>query len=277
MDRRAFEQHILDLVHRFGVRHLTTKRVAAEFGISAEEAERHLDGLVTVGTLELDTDDEGNLFYYVPGQDDGGVFAGNRDVQVNQSGTAPYSQPQPGPQQPPQGGGYGPQHGQQGGGYPNRQNTAPQYPNGAYGNGQQQPSGPWPQQQQGPYGPYQGRGPQTGGPHQQNQQGGPTGTAPYQQGYGQNYPVPYQQNQYPAQLHQRSEKNPTTAALLSFFPGAGQLYNGQFGKAFFFFFLTTFFYMMPPFGFLMGMLPHAWSVLDAAASARRQNYGMLPP
>lgn len=291
MDRHAFEQHILELVHHYGVRHLTTRRVAAEFDISEEDAERHLDELVTTGTLELDTDDEGNLFYYVPGSVEGGVFAGNRDMQLHDDGPqaaarGPYGAPFNDASRP----GMGPNpygsHGQTPRGYESAETQSP------YGG---------PQASQGPFGPAPpwgaSRGP--GHPHPPHRMPGPYGSGnhpggsfPYDprhaepHGYGptssypgprDQYPAPYGGGHYPTNMHQRSEKSPTTAALLSFFPGAGQLYNGEFGKAFFFFFLTTFFYMMPPFGFLMGMLPHAWSVLDAAASARRQNYGMLPP
>lgn len=263
MDRRAFEQHILELVHRYGVRHLTTRRVAAEFSISEEEAERHLDELVTVGTLELDTDDSGNLFYYAPGSVDGGVFAGNRDVQVQDQQPAGYRHEPQAPQNSGQRGFYNQPPGQ---GYGNQQQP-PLRP--GYGAPQQSPAWQPPRPHVDPYG-HDPRQPQGYSPQSHDPAHGP-------QAYGQNYPVPYQGNQYPAELYHQSAKNPTTAALLSFFPGAGQLYNGEFGKAFFFFFLTTFFYMMPPFGFLMGMLPHAWSVLDAAASARRSNYGMLPP
>jgi TM2 domain-containing membrane protein YozV len=89
-----------------------------------------------------------------------------------------------------------------------------------------------------------------------------------QQGYyGQNALVPTNQT--------NELRSPSTAALLStFFPGAGQLYNGQVGKGMAFFMATIVGLVLGP----LAVIPYVWSIVDSYNTSRRINaYGMLPP
>lgn len=74
MEQRQFEQAVQHMIHNEGVDRLTPERVAYKLGIDARNAERMLDRMVTEGSLELDSDDQGNLFYFMPGVGSGGVF-----------------------------------------------------------------------------------------------------------------------------------------------------------------------------------------------------------
>ncbi len=321
MDSRSFEQAINQLIARHQVAHLTCGRVGAELGISEQQAERGLDELVTRGILELDSDDDGNLFYFVPGRSAGGVFSGNPDSQID-DGAMPLPSERSGQWARPQATG-GPQYG-------GPQYGGPQYGGAQYGGPPQPgahgapsygpPRGPWPGQNAAPGAPGPGHPPHQGAPYPQQpgyppQGFGPYGAAPppgyqppgyqqpgYQQPphaagqpqppyYGQNGPVPPQQSmvpyrrgyQQPQRWHGNAgggptRRNATMALLLSVIPGAGQLYNNEVGKALVFFFLTSMFYSVAgSFGMLLGMLPHAWSAIDAHTTARRINAGMLPP
>jgi TM2 domain-containing membrane protein YozV len=72
-------------------------------------------------------------------------------------------------------------------------------------------------------------------------------------------------------------REPAVAALLSFFvPGAGQLYNGDIGKALGFFFVSLFVnlpLMLVAIGFFTQIATSIWSIADAHASAERINRG----
>ncbi len=74
MDQRQFEQSVLQMVHARRVDRLTPAAVSQEFNLTVRDAEKALDRMVTEGKLELDSDDEGNLFYFVPGLGTAGVF-----------------------------------------------------------------------------------------------------------------------------------------------------------------------------------------------------------
>lgn len=315
MDQRQFEQSVLQLVHARRVDRLTPSTVANEFGLSVKDAEKALDRMVTEGTLELDSDDEGNLFYFVPGLGTAGVFtqgtsaanpseppqppAGGPAPWTPPSGAGPYGAPQQ-PQQPT---GYGSPYGP-----PQQPGYAPPGPHASgYAPQGQQPPGPPPgtpygtppqspgnryqapvhnpyASQAAPYGPPQQPGyapPHTG--YAPTQSGQPTG---YGQPYGQ--PNPYQQQPYGTPGYApygqgalvptggTTARSPAAASLLSaFFPGAGQLYNGQVGKGLFFFFSTVMLMSLGPVAFI----PWLWGVADAYSTTRRSNqqpYGLLP-
>lgn len=68
MNNREFEQRFLELVFRSNVR-LTPATVAYRLGMPIAEVKRQLEGLLTQGVVELQSDAEGNLFYVVPGVD----------------------------------------------------------------------------------------------------------------------------------------------------------------------------------------------------------------
>lgn len=309
MEQRQFEQAITHMVHTEGVERLTPGDVARRLGIERKEAERLLDRMVTEGRLELDSDDDGNLFYFVPGVGAGGVFTvgsglgsvpqtpmDDPSTDANPWGGATAPPPQspppanpwgnpyssapapPPPSQhgapPPQGWGYGQ-------GQPPQQGWAPQPPPGWQG--APPPANPYghagpswgpaapPQPHWGPQGPPPPQSynpyamPQPHPAHAHAQHGMP----PYAQGYyGHNALVPVAQE----------PKSPGTAAILSlFFPGAGQLYNGQIGKGLTFFFLTMMLFM-PIYSIPLALVPYVWSVIDAYQTSRRINaYGLLPP
>lgn len=313
MDQRQFEQAILHMIHGEGLRRLKPTEVAYRMGVSLKEAERMLDRMVTEGALELDSDDDGNLFYYAPGAPlmappgamppqqappQGPPGFGQQPAWPQQSAAGPYGPPPPyappagaygqptaWAQQPP--GGYGgqpttmspaqlqgswqqAQYGQPPAGYPvQRPPGAWQPPQPQYAQPAPQFPGAPPYPPQASYAAQPQQFPQGAG-YPQQQQANPAWAAqpqpqPY---YGQNALVP---------VHQGPEaKSPSTAAVLSmFFPGAGQVYNGQVGKGIMLFFATMFTLVAFP----LGLLPWAWSIVDAYHSARRHNsyYGLLPP
>lgn len=74
MEQTQFEQAVLRMVQQGGVQRLTPSAVAYQLRVSVKDAERMLDRMVTNAQLELDSDDEGNLFYFVPGHGTPGVF-----------------------------------------------------------------------------------------------------------------------------------------------------------------------------------------------------------
>ena len=88
MEKAQFEKAVLSMVHNEGTERLTAANVAYKLGLSVKAAERQLDELVTEGGLELDSDDNGNLFYYVPGVSGGGVFSGVSGVNIDTSDAA---------------------------------------------------------------------------------------------------------------------------------------------------------------------------------------------
>ena len=314
MDQREFEQRVLQMVHHRGLDRVTPSAMAYEFGASVKDAERMLDRMVTTGALELDSDDDGNLFYFVPGLGTAGVFTHGTSAAhpaeppqpPPQSAPQPYPQsspnapnagaqgwggaatgygapPQstpaspyggsPGPygQAPPQGG-YGappqppPQHGAPNPyGAPYGQTAASAAPNAAPGYGQApsygqapgyggQPPGAYGNPGAPPYGPPPG----SHGSSVYPGQPGPYGGQPSPYTYGQN-----------ALVHTNSvARSPLVASMLSaFFPGAGQLYNGQVGKGLFFFFSTVFLFTNPAFM----LVPYFWSVVDSYSTRRRMN------
>lgn len=298
MEQPEFERAVLQMAHNGGVSRLTPSAVAYQVRVSVKDAERMLDKMVTTAQLELDSDDDGNLFYFVPGLGTPGVFT---------SGTAaanpidPPKPPEPGPgspyapygQNPAGGGQYGQPYGQpptaapQPSPYPG--SSAP--PQQHYGQPYGQPPTSAP-----PYGgtaaayrpppnaaPYPG-GPQFGQPYGQNgpppQYGGQAYPSPPQYGqpmnsYGQ--PYNYGQNALVPQ-GTMGPKSPAASALLSaMIPGAGQLYNGQVGKGLAFFFISLLMVATPP----MLFVPWMWGIIDAYNTTRRQNlqqhYGLLNP
>ena len=67
MDTQQFEQSILRLAFETDTR-LTTASVAYVLGVPTREANRMLNELLEGGVLELDSDEDGNLFYVVANQ-----------------------------------------------------------------------------------------------------------------------------------------------------------------------------------------------------------------
>ena len=302
MEQPEFEQAVLRMAHNGGVERLTPSAVAYQLRVGAKDAERMLDKMVTNAQLELDSDDDGNLFYFVPGLGTPGVFtAGTAAANPidppkpppSASGAPPYGQygqsgPAPGP-------GYGQPQGAQQPGPPFGSPPQQQYgqPYQGYGMPPGPPPGPPPGAQ--PYG-HQPYGHQPG-PGQPPHPGQPYGQ-PYTQGTppppyaGQAYPSPPQYGQpinaygqpytygQNALVHQRptGPKSPAASALLSaMIPGAGQLYNGQVGKGLAFFFISMMMLATPPLLFV----PWLWGIADAYGTTRRQNaqqhYGLLNP
>jgi TM2 domain-containing membrane protein YozV len=317
MEQRQFEQAVDHIARVERVQRLLPGDLSRRFGLPIKEVERMLDRMVTNGSLELDSDDDGNLFYFVPGVGTGGVFNPGAAAAAPPVGSG-QATGQPGPAtqmgygppgygaQPPGGwppGGQAPPPPGQGwpSGYPQAWPPQGGYVPPAYGPPRgpapgpnpwgQQTRGPWPGQQQGgyvpppsPYGPPTGQPGTYGGYAAPGTAGGwaqPSGAPPYGSGYGYAPPgqVPYGHNALVpagdpyAAGHQRS---PSAAALLSlFFPGAGQLYNGQVTKGLGFFIATLLMAgtLTPAF-----LIPYIWSILDAHATSRHINaHGMLPP
>ncbi len=346
MEQRQFAQAVEQVVRNERTERLVPGDLSRRFGIPVKNVERMLDRMVTEGNLELDSDDDGNLFYFMPGVGAGGVFNPQVPSAQTASPTGPAGPPENAwaaggyPQQPPHAApgapgpayrppAHYPTHGPTGpapgGGYPTG-GPGPYGPPPGYqgqptqqGYGQQsyrpQP-GPYPQ---GPpptyvppsygqpgqppaYGPantYRAGAPGYPPPGYAPQGGPPAGaypgqTAQGQPGYGQQ---PWTQNGYNQPQHgapgyngapgyyghnalvpanQTNElRSPSTAALLStFFPGAGQLYNGQVGKGMAFFMATVVSLVFGP----LFVIPYVWSIVDSYNTSRRINaYGMLPP
>lgn len=211
MDQRTFEQAILHMVHGEGQRQLKASEVAYRVGVTLKEAERALDRMVTSGALELDSDDEGNLFYFAPGAPaQAAAPAGQAPPAAPAAGQppgpTPYGFPQPPGWQAANGGApVYPQQQPAPGYYPQQPYGAPQP---AYGQapagygvpspyGQQPghaPPGSWgqapnPYAQQQPYPPAYGQQP---GYTQQPPYPQPTGYGqPPWTGYGQQQPTAY--------------------------------------------------------------------------------------
>lgn len=294
MDLRQFEQAVLHMVYAGGQRRLTSQSVGYQLGMSAKAAEAMLDTLASEGTLDLDSDDEGNIFYFIPGSGSGALFGT----------TPPQPEQWPQPHQPPSAG--APQQsawGQPPAGYPSS-NQPPPGPQtwgphtGATPHAppnQQSQWGPAPQGQASPWAQAQSPGAahQPGGPYgqagaQQWQQPPHAGGHHHPQPWpGQQLPVPgtnpYASNNYQASVgmggqgyanrtamvHTRrpADRDPVTAGMLSIVPGAGQLYAGQFGKAFFFFLSTMFLYgVVSP----LAIVLHGMSSLDAVRTVVRE-------
>ncbi len=312
MEQAQFDQAVLQMAHQGGVQRLTPPAVAYQLRLSVKDAERMLDKMVTNALLELDSDDDGNLFYYVPGHGTPGVFTEGTSASMpvdspkpDASYGAPASYGQP--PAPAPAASYG-QPPQQPYGAPHQQHTPQQHPqNPPYGNyapptqappAYGQPYGqPYPPQQgqapygqppqQTPYSPYAPPQPQQQY-GQQQQYAQPGYQAPVGQPYGQpGYPQqgqPYGQQQYNyghnalVPVHS-TPKSPGAASLLSaIIPGAGQLYNGQVGKGLTFFFVTCFLLAAPP----LAVVPWLLGVVDAFNTSkqqnqRQQNYGLLGP
>lgn len=193
--------------------------------------------------------------------------------------------PQPGAWSPPSpAGGW-----QQGGAGPGPAGPQGSYPGPTGGWSQPGPTGPaWNAPQPGPQGgawQVHSQQPSYGPSHPQHHghphaHHGHQGNAPGAWNVPpQHAMTPWQGNAYPVSPNApggREYKSPTMAALLSlFFPGAGQLYNGQVGKGLTFFFLTFALFAVFPFG----LIPWVWSMVDAHETSRRMNtsYGLLPP
>jgi hypothetical protein len=70
MDVQEFEQAILKLAFETDAR-ITTASVAYYLGIPSKKANELLNALLEEGVLELDSDQDGNLYYRVPNQPDG--------------------------------------------------------------------------------------------------------------------------------------------------------------------------------------------------------------
>ena len=324
MEQRQFEQAVDHIARVERVQRLLPGDLSRRFGLPVKEVERMLDRMVTNGSLELDSDDDGNLYYFVPGVGAGGVFnAGAGAVAppaapgAPTGGAAPstpagypppgYGAPPPvygappgagwpaGGQAPPAGqawpGGYAQAPYPTQGGYVPPAYGPPRGPAPGPNAWGQQTRGPWQGQQPGayvpppsPYGTPTGQPGMYGGYAPPGAVGGwaqQPGSAPYGAGYAYAPPgqTPYGHNALVpagdpyAMGHQRS---PSAAALLSlFFPGAGQLYNGQITKGFGFFIATLLMAgTLTPFF----LIPYIWSILDAHATSRHLNaHGMLPP
>jgi len=70
MNVQQFEQEILKLAFETNAR-ITAASVAYYLGLPSREANRMLNELLQQGVIELDSDDDGNLFYRVPEQSGG--------------------------------------------------------------------------------------------------------------------------------------------------------------------------------------------------------------
>lgn len=305
MEQAQFEQAVLRMAHNGGVQRLTPADVGYQLRMSVKDAERMLDKMVTNAQLELDSDDDGNLFYFVPGHGTPGVFTSGTasanpvdppkpDPAYGQSpGYAPYGQSPSHQSPPPQQGGYPPpaygqphpaQPPQPAPNAPYGQFGPPTSPPPPYNNGYGQPQYPPPAQPAygqpyaAPPGPPPAYGHQPGAPYGQATYGQHNGYAP-QGAYGAPPPAPYAygHNALVPAGH-AAPKSPAAASLLSaIIPGAGQLYNGQVGKGLTFFFVTCFLLALPP----LAAVPWLWGVVDAYNGSKQQNqrqhYGLLGP
>ena len=65
MDIVEFEKNLLFFV-RNSEEKIVHTNIAYYLGLSTKEAKKHLEALADTGTLMLDSDDDGNLFYYMP-------------------------------------------------------------------------------------------------------------------------------------------------------------------------------------------------------------------
>lgn len=234
MEQRQFSQAVEQIVRTERAERLVPGDLSRRFGIPVKNVERMLDRMVTDGTLELDSDDDGNLFYFMPGVGAGGVFnpqpagASPAPAPTGAGGPPPNSWPAGGYAQPPYGAptqaqpptqaGWPPGYSQAGpntgygtppgaypqqppaygapSGYPPQQQAPPGYP-------QQQPGYP---QQQPPPGYPPAYPPPAGNANWTAQRGPapgypPQGYAAPPQGYGQppQAPAGYQQPAYPGQ------------------------------------------------------------------------------
>ncbi len=75
MDVQQFEQAILKMAFETDAK-ITTASVAYYLGIPSRKANELLDVLLEQGALELDSDPEGNLYYFVPNQGETPSFGG---------------------------------------------------------------------------------------------------------------------------------------------------------------------------------------------------------
>ncbi len=311
MEQAQFEQAVLRMVHSGGADRLTPNAVAYQMRLSVKDAERMLDKMVTNGALELDSDDDGNLFYFVPGLGSAGVFTSGT------SAASPAEIPKPPPPQQPPYGGYGQppanQWGQQYGGPPHgpsgqagrpgppgppphgaRPGPPPAHP-GGYGGAAQAPYGAYaPPNPSGrpPASPYGGygqppgaRGPGAYGyPPPQGAQPNPYGASPAS--YGQPHPgapgpTPYAQP-YPPPGNVPYGHNalvPISGPNAPKSPGAASILSAFFPGAGQLYNghvgkgLGFFFActMLAAISPPLVILPWMWSVVDAYAGARRTN------
>ncbi|TVR02361.1 MAG: hypothetical protein EA398_07855 [Deltaproteobacteria bacterium] len=267
MEQRQFEQAVLHLVYGGGMPRLTPASVAYQLGLPVKDSERRLDRMVAEGTLELDSDDDGNLFYFLPGAPSGAGSSWDADAASAPSSASATGQPAAqwgaGPQGNWPGQPHGPAASHGWGAPPGPAGPGPAHGGPAWG----APAGPSPGMGGQGYGNAQ---PAAAPPWQQGAQ-----APPWQQGQGPGGALVPHGHRPPALHGQDPPRSASTAALLSFFPGAGQLYNGQIGKALAFFFTTMLLYsVFAP----AGLATHIWAVVDAHSTTRRsQPYGLLPP
>ncbi|MFT6629333.1 MAG: hypothetical protein ACJA1R_002607, partial [Flavobacteriales bacterium] len=137
MEQQQFERTVLQMVQQQRIDRLTPAAVSQAVGLNLKDAERGLDRMVTTGGLELDSDDDGNLFYFVPGLGTAGVFTQGlpSTYQTEAPGSSPASDYPPNPSNPygqPSGGPGGPTQGYGSGG--NQAWNAPP-PASGYGGG----------------------------------------------------------------------------------------------------------------------------------------------
>lgn len=76
MEVQRFEQAILKMAFETDAK-ITTASVAYYLGIPSRKANELLEALLAEGVLELDSDDQGNLFYFVPNQSSPPLAAAN--------------------------------------------------------------------------------------------------------------------------------------------------------------------------------------------------------
>ncbi|MFT6399811.1 MAG: TM2 domain-containing membrane protein YozV [Bradymonadia bacterium] len=307
MEQTEFERAVLQMAHNGGVSRLTPSAVAYQVRVSVKDAERMLDKMVTNAHLELDSDDDGNLFYFVPGLGAPGIFTSGTAAAnpidppkppEPRPGApyAPYGQDPTGAGQNPTGGG---QYGQPYGQPPASSPQPSPYPVAGAPQQQQQygqPYGqppaaapPYGQPAGAPYGQPPAAAPYSGAPQQYGQPYGQPAPPPYggqaypsppqygqpMNGYGQ--PYNYGQNALVPQGTAGPKSSAASALLSAMIPGAGQLYNGQVGKGLAFFFISLLMVSTPP----MLFVPWMWGIIDAYNTTRRQNaqqhYGLLNP
>lgn len=310
MQQADFEQAVLRMAQQGGMQRLTPQAVGYRLGMEVKDAERMLDRMVTSARLELDSDDDGNLYYFVPGHGTPGVFTTGvplDPVPVAQENAAqgtpwgpppsasggapaPGSAPQPAPgavqapwgtwpgQQQPAQSGYGTPHPanapQQSAppntGYPP---GAPQSP-GQYGQpwAAGQYGQPWNPQQQPAGPPAAFGGPAPWGPQGPGSQPNPYAQPPHGAPYGAPYQAPGPQYAYGqnALVPTRGPDGPRSPATAALL---GLIPGaGQLYNGQVGKGLTLFFLT----GFLsafppLAVVPWVWGIVDAHSTARRQN------
>jgi TM2 domain-containing membrane protein YozV len=251
-------EHILQIFDQHGSVRLTPAYVAYELDMTSAEAEKALDGMVKHSLLDLDFDENGQLYYSL-----------SREAVMGSIGQSPrptparQSRPNPaaGPASAAAGGfdghvGHNTSSGNLSGQQSSRQAgshraNAPKGCDGSLG-----PTNDWWAQPQ----PSE-RVAQAKRPHPQRRPGGHAGGS-------EPTPAPQTQLARPREHHLVVERTaePMIAALLSvLLPGSGQLYNREVGKG-----LAMFISWWALWLVALGWIVNIWSVVDAYGTATRR-------